>query len=306
MEEKYKVEKHYCRNCEGERKHKILFEKKKTNESDDDFYFSIIEKYITIECCGCETISFLYIYADESMWNYNEYTGEPDFYENKIMYPLYLSDCKPITNEHFVPIMILHIYKETIEAIKSNCFLLAGGGFRAVIEAICKDLKIIKPTLEQKIDELNKLGHLTQNESNRLHSVRFLGNDSLHEIQKPTHKQLVVILEIINHLLNNLYIQDKIIEGSLEVQITDFDGFIKHLNKLLSNEKVNTCKTLLEILDRTKRLFKANNLELFERQLQEQISAGNYKYLKTTGNAQKGKMLYEVISIPELPPFTVF
>lgn len=300
MEEKY-----YCRNCTGERKHKILHEKIISNKEDKDEeeWFSFIDKYMIIECCGCSNISFVNVYGDETMIRDNFYNGQSEYYNNTTIYPPYLADYNELSNTHHVPTIILSIYNETIEAIKSNCYLLAGGGSRAVIEAICKNLNINKKTLEQKIDELNTLGHLTLKETQRLHAVRFLGNDSLHEMQKPTLIQLKVILEIINHLLNNLYIQDKIIEPSLDVLVCDFESFLILLNKRLSNETHNSTKSLLEILGKSKRLMKPENIRMFEEELLKLISKGEYPYLSDTGTKKEGQVIFNILSTPFFPEF---
>lgn len=80
---------------------------------------------------------------------------------------------------------MLSIYKETVKAINAECYTLAAAGFRAVIESICLDKQIEGDNLEAKVNNMQKAGIITMEDRNRLHSVRFLGNDFPTELQAP-------------------------------------------------------------------------------------------------------------------------
>jgi len=104
----------------------------------------------------------------------------PDEYDNWThdisvnIYPSPLKNHRPISERHLLPAQIKTVYSESIEALKADCKLLAGVGFRAVIEAICIDKNITGRNLEVKITKLltNKL--ITDKEAERLHAVRFM------------------------------------------------------------------------------------------------------------------------------------
>ena len=54
---------------------------------EENNYFSSTDKYQIVECCGCETVSFINIFGDDSMWEYDDQIGEPvNSFEKKI-YP---------------------------------------------------------------------------------------------------------------------------------------------------------------------------------------------------------------------------
>lgn len=191
-------EKYFCRTCKGLRNHKEIHQEK-TRGGDDEGYFQWIRNFSIIQCLGCETVSFLEIYGDTEMIEHNE-NGELDYYYDKSIYPNFLEKSDELENQYFIPESIRIIYKETISAFKANSYILTAGGLRAIIEAICNHLKIKKGNLADRIDLLHNKGHLTLSESKRLHSIRFLGNDALHEIEKPKKEQLYILLDIINHL----------------------------------------------------------------------------------------------------------
>ena len=65
-------------------------------------------------------------------------------------------------------------------------------------------------SLDGKISGLREKGHLTKNNAEVLHAHRCLGNDALHELQMPSVDELRLGIEIVEHVLVELYeIQDK-------------------------------------------------------------------------------------------------
>jgi|GEM_PF-490044 len=295
------AEKYYCRTCKGERNHLILFQKNIIPTAEEAFEtLSFIDKYLVIECLGCGCISFLNIYGDESMIREDPY-GEPEHYEEKHIFPQETPGCEMLVYKHLLPEKIKSIYSETIDALNASCFLLAAGGFRAIIEAICNDLSVVGKSLSIKIDKLKTSGYLSAKESARLHSIRFVGNDSLHEIQTPKLRQLQIVLQIVNHLITNLYIQDRIIENNLDVLVVDYQKFTKLLNKVFSSEIIGAKKTLVNFLGKSNRLL--DDLTPFELQLQQDIASGTYPHLSDTGTLENNKKVYEIISIPDLFSF---
>lgn len=273
MEDKY-----FCRKCKGPRNHKSLFEKKLTGGDVHD-YFQWLEKYITIECLGCETISFLKIYGDtEMVWHDNE--GNPEYQFDEDVFPLYLEKGDELKYQHYLPDKIRGIYSETISAFKSNSYILTAGGLRAIIEALCNHLKIKKDNLSNRIDLLHKKGHLTLSESKRLHSIRFLGNDALHEIEKPKKEHLYLLLELINHLLSNLFINDKIIKGKVDTIVDTYEEFIRLVKSKITEELIGKELTLSELIDKAKRLIPKAELPKFEKQLIEDLKAKKIDYIK--------------------------
>ena len=69
----------------------------------------------------------------------------------------------------------------------------------------------------------------------RLHAIRFLGNDAAHEIKKADAKNLLIALRIIEHLLVNIYILDGEADKRLDTIIRTFEQFTKLLEKNLAS-----------------------------------------------------------------------
>lgn len=286
--------KYFCRQCKGIRNQSELHKVEKRGGDDDDF-FQWIDRYLIIECDGCETISFLNIYGNSEMTEYND-EGDQVYYYDKFIYPYPLEKSYEIEPLSDLPEKIRIIYSETINALKANSYILTAGGLRAIIEALCNHLKIRQDTLEERINLLNKKGHLTVSESKRLHSIRFLGNDALHEIAKPKKEHLYLLLDIINHLLVNLFINDKKIKGQIETQIDRYEDFLRLVKNKITKEMINKQYSLKQILDKSKRLLPKGKIAEFEDQLIEEINNKNLTFLKLVLKGEHNN--YKVIKVP--------
>ena len=280
----------------GLRNHKLIHEVK-TRGGDDNDYFQWIRKYSIIECLGCETVSFLEVYGDTEMVAHNE-DGEPDYYFDNFIYPLYLEQSEELEYVHYIPDSIKVIYRETISAFKTNSYILTAGGLRAIIEAICNHLKIKKGNLADRIDLLHNKGHLTLSESKRLHSIRFLGNDALHEIEKPKKDHLFILLDIVNHLLSNLFINDKILKGKLVETIIDkYDEYIKLIRNKIDKDMIGKEFSMREILGKSIRLIPKTEYKKLEDEFKKEINSGEIDYVSII--KEPDESIYKIEKEPE-------
>lgn len=195
----------FCRSCKKETKQIINTVVAVKSEGCDDWWKN---DYMIIECLGCETVSFREDYIDSSSFEgIDEVTIRPQI----TIYPPrenIIIDVK----KSLIPKKIRYIYEESIKATNNNCLILAAAGFRSVIEAISLEKSISEHNLEKKINKLHELGHITIKESERLHKIRFIGNESIHEIVKPSLEELIEVNTIIKSLINNLYVLDRLLK----------------------------------------------------------------------------------------------
>jgi len=130
--------------------------------------------------------------------------------------------------------------------------------------------------MKYKNTTANKL--ITDKEAERLHAVRFLGNDSVHEMAVPKEKALYVVLEIVEHLLNNLYIIDHHAKPVLDMYITDFEDFQVLLLKKLKTFNTGDEFPLAKFLEKDVRRLNGK-IANFETDLIANIQAGEFKRL---------------------------
>ncbi len=284
-------EKFFCRTCKGLRNHDTLH-KVERRGSEDDGYFQWIEEYHIIECRGCDTISFLKVYGDSEMVHHNEDDQFEHFVNNSI-YPEHLESGNELSNSYYLPRTIQDIYKETIAALKADSRILAAGGLRAIIEATCNHLKIKRGNLEQRIDLLHDEGHLSSGEAKRLHSIRFLGNDALHEIEKPKKEPLTLLLDIVNHLLANLFVNDKVIDGKVEKVVDTFPEFTRLLMSKIKKENIGKEQNIEDILGKSIRLIPKKDLDNFKTKLKTEVTNGKHDYISLPKGKKTSKYKIE-------------
>jgi hypothetical protein len=289
-------EKYFCRKCENKTNHKIIFTKETgSNEPYEEDYSKFSENYHVIECLGCESISFLKLYGDPFMIRPGNNAHTTEHYFEEEIFPLTLQNSKVLEELWFVPITIKEIYLEMILAFKSKALRLTAAGQRATIEAICNHLKIKKETLAVRIDLLHTNGYLSLKESKRLHSIRFLGNDAVHEIEKPSETQLHILLNILNHLISNLFIHDQLLHGNLETMISEVDEMIDVINNNIHRNMIGGNYSAKSLLGKSFRRIKANHFLKLEGEFLEKVKKNKLEYLKITEN--------NMLLIIDLPPF---
>jgi hypothetical protein len=284
-------QKKFCNRCKGYTNQIVIFQKRIEHEDYEPEYFynNYGEVYKVFECAGCNQVSFGYEYHDY-MDTFHGLNGDLNYSVITDYFPQHFS-FQELYGSQLLPKSIKAIYDETITALKNKCYLLSAAGFRAIIEAICLNNSISGKTLENKIDKLKSNMLITQKEAARLHAVRFLGNDSLHQIIIPSESTLLGVLNIIQHLLNNLYIIDNTATSELDTYITDYADFEKLLTNKIFTLPNGMERPLVGYLDRSVRRVK-QNLPQFESKLIENINSGKFEYLslgeiKKIGNSEK-------------------
>lgn len=290
----------YCAKCLQKTKHSALFTKS-IEDKDEHMHYGTGSYYV-LECNGCEEISFRKDYHDY-MSTYEDDEGRELCDIDIKIYPSQLENHKILEPLYYLPEKIKNVYEQTILALKGESKLLAGVGFRAVIEAICIEEKIKGFNLEQKINNLAKNRLITEKEAERLHTIRFLGNDSVHEIEIPSDRKLYMVLNIIEHLLKNIYIIDVDAYALLDTIIKEYTQFERLVRNCAKEKyKPGDKKTLKEILGKHIRRISVG-LDVFEKTLLENVKQGQIDWLSIVeGSTDENE--YEItkeIVIDDLP-----
>lgn len=158
-----------------------------------------------VQCLGCDTISFRksshssedYIQVSHDEWELDELI---ELFPNRNDGRIALKDVE------LLPTDVERIYLETLKAINGTQPVLAGIGVRALIETISKERKANGKDLLGKINDLVTQGMLTKDGADILHKLRVLGNDAAHEVKPHSADQLSLALDVVEHLLQGVYI----------------------------------------------------------------------------------------------------
>lgn len=145
-------------------------------------------------CRGCEEVTF------SAIWNTSD-NPEPE----ETFYPKRAKNLAEGKMYWSIPLKIDPLYREVIDTFNHDSFILCAAGLRALLEAVCVDKNVAtrKATLATRIDGLKSF--VPETIVKNLHGFRFLGNRALHELERPTRKDLALALEVIEDILNIAY-----------------------------------------------------------------------------------------------------
>jgi hypothetical protein len=205
-----------CNSCSKQTNHQLLFVKKVVTREDYevlevDVKEKIIEEFMTIQCKGCDEVSFLHRLSGDL---FVDSEGKKQFLEFNYPEEEYPSEFDTLKDQQVLqlPSVLKNVYQEIVTALDSGANLLAGVGLRILVEAICMEQNISGSNLKEKIIELEKRGLISKNEVPILDKLREIGNTAAHRIKAFPSDKLSYALNIINHALTNIYILPKISE----------------------------------------------------------------------------------------------
>ncbi len=199
-----------CTKCSGKTSHSVLaIVDVRGSEGDHRYSFDWHTAHQLIQCLGCKTISYRVV-SSNSEGYYQDENGNTVYEESEKLYPPRIAGVKGLGDEVFLlPQKIRQVYEETLTALSVNTPVLAAIGLRALIETVCKEKEAEGGDLFRKIDSLVEKRVLTPVGATILHKIRTLGNAAAHEVKPHSEKQLSLALNIVEHLLKDVFILPK-------------------------------------------------------------------------------------------------
>ena len=216
-----KLEDLECAECNRQTMHTVLASYK-DSWRDDVRDISGGATHEFLRCNGCATGTYRIVY-----W-FSEEPGDntTTLYPPRGGFTRKPHSWREVPYENNLP----QVYDQTISGFNAPLFTLAGAGVRLLIEGVCIDQKvkdgpvldaagkpIIKKgnpvrrgNLQGKINGLAERGFITANQALNLHKIRFLGNDAAHQLDIPTAEVVSHAIDIVEHLLNQVYEQPAI------------------------------------------------------------------------------------------------
>jgi hypothetical protein len=196
-----------CQECARETTHIIAASAEfATKLSERDFSMTLWDEYQTIECKGCQTLSFRHCNRHTERTDHDPETGEEFLVESVTFYPEHTSGRDVMQNVELLPAVVQQIYQETLSALNGGMRVLAGIGIRALVETMCKDRDARGRDLEKRIDNLVAQGVVARDGAEILHSLRIMGNQAAHEVLPHSVEDLTTALNVIEHALLGIYV----------------------------------------------------------------------------------------------------
>lgn len=194
-----------CAECDTDTYHKILESIYDQKDGDWGIFWS---KHEIIQCLGCRTLSFRKTWGTDNIVREDE-KGNFIYEEDEELFPSRVKGRKRIRYFHSLPTTVQRIYQETHQAVSNRQQILAGIGIRTIVETVCREKKAVGQNLEKRINSLVEIGVLTKDGADILHQTRLYGNDAAHEANPISERDLGVLMDIAENLLENVYILPK-------------------------------------------------------------------------------------------------
>ena len=195
-----------CTDCGGSaRNHRMIHELKEPITDEYQYYGDYHHQLL--QCMGCGAVRYRRFIMDE--YHRDEISGSTEPHHQEIFpTPTKGQRCSSLAqpNAALIPADVMKMYEETLSALNAAALTLAGGGLRATVEAICRNQGIRIGTLEKKIDSLVQKQLLTSSQAELLHEERYIGNAALHEMTTPSAADIEDGLQIVEGLINTIYI----------------------------------------------------------------------------------------------------
>jgi hypothetical protein len=201
-----KVHRLPCRKCDGHTNHEVLESVEVPWEKEDDGIHGC-DVFEIVTCRGCGEISFRSSSTNsEDITYFNDGTAQFDMHEE--LYPNRIAGRKEI-DIYSLPEPVRTMYQETHKALCTGLNILAGIGMGTLIESVCREKNAQGQNLENKINDLVSKGVLTIEGASILHMIRDLRNRYAHEIIVLGSNKLDVAMDVIENLLNSVYVIPK-------------------------------------------------------------------------------------------------
>lgn len=233
-----------CERCQLETNHEVLCSKNRYEVAEGDDSIWETETFMIVKCRGCDNIHMVrkYVFSEDEI-EYPDGGYGPE--EHIDVYPVPKIGFNRLNNKYEIPTPLRNIYEQTCNSIAVHDYILAGIGLRAIVEAICL-MEHIKGKLNKQITTLAKNGIISKNDVEKLHAIRFLGNDAAHKIESPTKRQIEIAIKIIENMLDNKYCMVNEIYKNLDMPYKTYCDF---KNYIISKIRAYNCNTEICIDD---------------------------------------------------------
>jgi hypothetical protein len=206
-----KIEKFKCNLCQGDRNHYVRAEHAFRDEFPEDHGIWFNVRYLVVECCGCENLSFIKrVLCSENIGPCGYNLDGSYKYEEKWSEEIY-----PPINARSLPDWIIKLDDEILETVllevhrslQSDSTFLAAFGCRTLMERfVFLHSGEVVNNLWESLKKLKEDKTITEGEFSQLELVKEAGDASAHRAWNPEKGDLGTILDIIESMLHRYII----------------------------------------------------------------------------------------------------
>jgi len=192
----------FCNKCGKKTNHEILCSVSKDG-ADGEVSWST--EYGTLECGGCGEITFRKRYYF-SEWDERAVGGKDNVEET--LFPPRLFRQRPIWIGD-LPEPLRSVLDEVYIALQNHMRSLSTAGIRTVLDAILVDKVGDKGTFADKLKVFEQRSFVDETEYERLTIALETGHAAVHRGFVPDEDDLIVVMDILEPLIEKLYVLDK-------------------------------------------------------------------------------------------------
>ena len=201
----------FCNWCSIDTNHVIIKEHKinqfHTNKKDGKKSLLVTYSYQIIQCAGCDSISFRSLtFAPKSLERNSD--GELVIIDNRSIEEIYPERRNNLMHEKKIfgiPFLIRKAYKEVVENYNLGNYILCSAGLRAIVEGICNHFSIKPKYLKDRIEDLSKVGLISNELAESLKIHKFLGDKALHTLEIADSEELKASIQLLELTLETVF-----------------------------------------------------------------------------------------------------
>lgn len=196
-----------CVQCTGDTWHTVMTAVLHNYDDENSYHrFEAHTAHQIVQCNGCKTISYRSSSTNSEDYDYDEHGNLHHPATVKLFPPRLLKSIIEEVDLYSIPNQTRGLLLETRSALANQQNILAGIGLRGLIETVVKEKRAAGRDLQKQIDDLVEKRLLTPGRAEILHQIRSIGNDAAHEAHPHTAEQLNLALEVIEHVLQEVYV----------------------------------------------------------------------------------------------------
>ena len=191
-----------CNRCHRDTNHVVLAKRTivSSEEIEEWGLVECEEIYEMLECCGCESVTLLHKQSFDDIWD-----------DRTEYYPPPLARSSPRWRWK-LPDQLRKLLDEMYSALNANSRMLALMGARAALDMLFTDKIGDIGGFQEKLERLEKKGFVAKRNREFLLAMLDAGHAAAHRGYEPTQEQLTHVMDILENLLEAVYILEHVAE----------------------------------------------------------------------------------------------
>lgn len=203
-----KIERAHCNECHTDTNHELLFEKTHngTEEISEDFDIDWGVQWNVLQCRGCNSMTMKRVAWNSEFYDEKGPIDDTTFFPPRTFRerPKWLKDR---TVARLLPACIDDLFDELYVTLQNDCRASAAMLIRAVFETVMISKVGDNKSFTANLDKFQHEGFITSKQRIVIEPMLEAGHATIHRSYMPKREDLVVLVDIIEGVMNLVYVQ---------------------------------------------------------------------------------------------------